>query len=445
MGARWLPDDRTDRWLRILGSEVRAAEPPTRGRTHSCAGCSERDPCPSCGGNIDLKSPAIQALDWGLRVASASPGVSRWWAANRVAQTVREAPLPDTPETRAVRSFVSGALLAFPRGSQGMSTPVAPWRGSQALSIFDLADGPSNGGAGPGGVGARGRVGAKKKKKKAGVQPRCCVVKFCYPEKIHVVVTPDMFAPKVQVIFTVFAQYLNAALRNDIITYATGGGEDGGISRHAGGGDLVGGGDGDGGDGGGDPEDRDAGVTRCWCPCCRFEQMVRMELTGTTADAADHNWHEDCSCFHDDSGRITNPPAFRGLPPNSHAGQPCPEGQREVCYGRGSRPGPPDSEWPPGLETDADCIYRMTDHPEVELQRDADFRVLFEFIGRIRDKCRNDVIVREKRFSILLVGNTREVAANRDRVPRFTTSTITQDGQSQNLPTDEQVIDKECK
>ena len=40
--------------------------------THKCEGCQNGEPCSSCGGNISLGAPALQALDWGMAVASNS-------------------------------------------------------------------------------------------------------------------------------------------------------------------------------------------------------------------------------------------------------------------------------------------------------------------------------------------------------------------------------------
>jgi hypothetical protein len=87
----------------------------------------------------------------------------------------------------------------------------------------------------------------------------------------------------------------------------------------------------------------------------------------------------------------------------------------------------------------------MTDRPRIELRRDSDFRVLIEFVGRIRDTCRNDVVVREKRFSVLMIGDTRTILAGQNRVPKLSAGIVTRDGVPEDLPTEERSLDPECK
>jgi len=84
----------------------------TAAMSHECSGCSDEEPCDSCGGGVRRDSSAYQALSWGVMAAANRPGLDRFWRAPMVGAAVRSAPgRQDSPEWRAIEGVTRNLQL----------------------------------------------------------------------------------------------------------------------------------------------------------------------------------------------------------------------------------------------------------------------------------------------------------------------------------------------
>ena len=66
--------------------------------------------CPECEGGLETGSPAQTGIGWGLLAARAAPGSSDFWSVATMADLFSRSALPDDPNTREARSFLTHAL-----------------------------------------------------------------------------------------------------------------------------------------------------------------------------------------------------------------------------------------------------------------------------------------------------------------------------------------------
>jgi hypothetical protein len=167
------------------------------------------------------------------------------------------------------------------------------------------------------------------------------------------------------------------------------------------------------------PPDTDPGLpyaedaTNCYCPCCRFEQLVKAELLEGLAhpDAKPFDWSKDCFWYLDQ--------ATPSKPLPYHPKRPG-EGWVLVCPGMLRKGGKgPWGEIQEGWLKSA-CKYWLIDNPTYSL-KDGRFHIVISWEGRIWDICRK-ALKKVKWFTMDLEGTTKNGVPDPDSFKGSVTS-----------------------
>ena len=354
--------------------------------------------CPVCEGTTS-RGDATRDLSWGMAVANAQPGLTRFWKIHTGAEVYRRG---DHSPDAEIDTFVTDVQRVALRHSElGAGFNVGHMMsGSGHKFAFD----PTQPGPGkkpgeepayPGEPKRDPELGGvpmdipSRKPSRPGLPPngRCCVEEFVYPDAVSRGKAVEGEGWSVKVWFWWRAKYISEGEESN--------GEDDG-----------GGEEGDKKDEGKDGEDAaEEEQTICRCECCEFRQYLLYGHWDVDPGVSDtHIAHADCQwLFTDESGAVVRK-AWSGPddPPSTRKGEVKVWGP--YCYGVKQKPPYPEPYKERLLEGFKDCSLMGADFPGTTVRNGHAFTYSSMFLGVIHDACNDWVWRRARTFSFFWSG-----------------------------------------
>ena len=361
--------------------------------------------CPVCEGTT-ARGDATRDLSWGMAVANAQPGLTRFWKIHTGAEVYRRGDHATDAEIDSLVSEVQRVALRHSELGGGFDVGHMSGVSGHKLAFDPTQPGPGRKPgeerADPGEPRRDPELGGvpmevpSRKRRGPGLPPnaRCCVEKFVYPDAVSRGKATDE-GWNVQVTFWWLAKFINE------------GGERNGAD------DDRGGEEGDQKDGaeGREGEDAEEYLTICRCECCEFRQYLVYGLFDVRPGVHDsHIAHADCMwLITDESGDVVRR-AWSGPddPPTKGKGEARVWGP--YCFGVKHSETP---EYPPAYEERPlqgfeDCELFGADFPGMEVENERAFTFSTIFLGVIHDACNDWVWRRAKTLSFFWSGYIRD-------------------------------------